>query len=77
MMCRQNYLIGQDSEQDMDITQTAEKWVRDGIKKIEAEKGGSWKYYVTGHSLGGSTASCILVSCIDKIERCVDCYPAA
>ena len=61
--------LRKDPDHNLGIIEDAEKFIRDATSRIQQQKGGSWKHYLTGHSLGGTTASCVAVACADVVEK--------
>lgn len=68
MHCRSNARLREDPEEDMDIIKQAVQFIDEKLSDM-SEKGGSWKHYVVGHSLGGAVASCVAVALSDKLEQ--------
>jgi hypothetical protein len=65
---RSNAELRKDPDDDLKIIREAVDFVDDQTADLE-EQGGSWKHYVTGHSLGGAVASCVTVALPDTIAQ--------
>lgn len=65
-LSRTNARLREDPDENIEIIEKAVAYIESKIEELN--KKGSWKHYVVGHSLGGSTASCSMVALSDKLE---------
>lgn len=59
----------------MKIVEDAVKYIRDTIADLKKLKGRiDWKFYTTGHSMGGFLATAVAVELDPEITRCVNSF---
>lgn len=67
VLCRSNAQLRDDPDTNLTIVEQAQQYIHSKIDELNQE--GSWKHYVVGHSLGGATASCVMVALPDRLEQ--------
>ena len=67
-MCRSDAELKEDPEENTQIVERAQQYLKEKMDELDG-KGGSWKHYVVGHSLGGSVSSCLMVDMHDRLEQ--------
>ncbi len=75
-LCRTNFQLSQDPDEDMQIVKDAVGYVRDTITDLKKQKSDvDWTFYTTGHSLGGFLATAVAVGLDPEITKCASSLP--
>lgn len=77
-LCRTNFQLSQDPDEDMQIVRDAVGYMKDTLADLKKQKSGvKWTVYTTGHSLGGFLATAVAVELDPEITKCATHPPCS